>query len=150
MGGRVERHPAHGAARRVGTQIRPVTAVLHAQDLAQLHDGAAGCGTDGVDERGDQRAGAVTGHDGGGQVLAGEHAHDVRGDLGGKTGVGRVGQVVADRDLDPVARRPGAEHDQARLGYEAEQVRDNGKHGGRRANLHRRPVFAGVHRSFLP
>jgi hypothetical protein len=74
----------------------------------------------------------------------------VRGDLGRCLGIGRVGQVVAERDLDAGGRRRGADYDQAALGGEAEQVRDDGQEAGRGADLQPRPLWVRVHRWFLP
>ena len=74
----------------------------------------------------------------------------VRGDLGGGAGVGRVGEVVAQRDLDPAVGWSGAEDDEAGLGGEAEQVRDDREQAGRVADPDPRVLWLGVHRWFLP
>ena len=77
-------------------------------------------------------------------------AGGVRGDLRGGAGVGRVGEVVAQRDLDPAIRWSGAEDDEAGLGGEAEQVRDDREQAGRVADPDPRVLWLGVHRWFLP
>ena len=56
----------------------------------------------------------------------------MRGDVRGHPGARRVGQIVAEGDLDPAARRLGSHHHQAGLRHEAEQVRHDGEQFGRR------------------
>jgi hypothetical protein len=48
----------------------------------------------------------------------------VRGEVGDQVRLGRIGQVVAERELDAVAGRHDPDHDEARLGDEAEQMGD--------------------------
>ena len=57
----------------------------------------------------------------------------MRGDLGDQFRLGRVGQVIAERYPDTVAGRRDPDHEQARLGDEAEQMRDEPQQGGGRA-----------------
>ncbi len=59
------------------------------------------------------------------------------GDLARVCGFGRAGQVVAEGNVDPVAGRPGADHDQAAVGVEAEQVGHGREDLGGRADADR-------------
>jgi hypothetical protein len=72
---------------------------------------------------GHQRPGTVADRHRSGQPLRGADADRVRCDVGGQVRVGRIGQVVAERDPDAVARRRGPDHHDAGLGHEADQVR---------------------------
>ena len=150
MRGGVERHALGRAARRLAAQVGPVPAVFHPQDVMHPQARAGHRVAGRVGDRGDQRPGAVPGDDDGGQLVAGQDAGGVRGDLGGGAGVGRVGEVVAQRDLDPAIRWSGAEDDEAGLGGEAEQVRDDREQAGRVADPDPRVLWLGVHRWFLP
>ena len=64
-----------------------------------------------------------------GQALRAQHGDRVRDDVGDQVGLGRFGQVVSERDPDAVAGRRDPDHDQARFGNEAEQVRDERQQG---------------------
>ena len=53
------------------------------------------------------------------------------GDVRGLPGVRRIGQVVAEGDLDPLPRPARADHHEAVVRVKAEQVRHDGQHVGR-------------------
>ena len=79
-----------------------------------------------VGERGDERAGPVTDHDGVGELVPGEQDGRVADDLRRHGGVGRVGQVEPEREPHPAVRARHGEDDQA-------AVRDGSRAGkGRR------------------
>jgi hypothetical protein len=71
-------------------------------------------------------------------LLRADDADGVRGDVRGHPGARRVGQVIAEGDPDPAARRLGSHHHQAGLRREAEQVRHDGEQFGQgiRADSH--------------
>ena len=126
----VEGHALGWAARRAGAQIGPVAAPFDAQHVAQFQAGPGDRFADRVSEGGDERAGAVTDDDGGGELLAGQHGDGVRGDAGRRLAVGRVGQVEPQRDLDAEPGAAGPDDHEAVAGDEAEQVRDDGQQVG--------------------
>ncbi len=76
-------------------------------------------------------------------------AERVLGDGGGLGGLGRIGQVVAEREPHLSALRADADDDEAGLGGEAEQVRDDGDESGRGVDLYRRPFWMVVHGGFF-
>ena len=86
-----------------------------------------------VRDRGHQRLGTVADRHRRGQPLRAQDGDRVRGEIGDQVGLGRIGQVVAERDPDAVAGRRDPDHDEARLGDEAEQMRDEREQGGGRA-----------------
>jgi hypothetical protein len=60
----------------------------------------------------------------------------VPGDILGHALAWRVGQVVPERDPNTVTGRGEPDHDQAVLGHEPEQLRDDGQQGRRRTDPH--------------
>ncbi|HEY2550114.1 MAG TPA: hypothetical protein VGI64_06015 [Streptosporangiaceae bacterium] len=110
------------------TQLRPVTAILDPQQVPDL-DGRRGQRVAGqVGDRRDQRAGTVAHGHRRAQVLPLQHGGCVPGDLGGQAEVGRIGQVVAERDPDPPPLAGDAQYDQTAARVEAKQVRYHGEH----------------------
>lgn len=67
-------------------------------------------------------------------MVAGQHAGGVGSDVGGQVAVGRVGQVVAHGHLHVPGRQGYADHHEAGVGGEAEQVRDDGQQVSRFAD----------------
>ena len=123
----IERRARGRAAGFIGAPVGPVAAVLDAQDVPQLDAGLPGCVPQCAGYRVDQGLGTVADGHHRGQPLRAEHADGVLGDVRGGPGTGRIGQVVAEGDLDAVVRRLGPDHDQAGLRHEAEQVRHDGQ-----------------------
>jgi len=60
-------------------------------------------------------------------VLAAQQRDGVIGDRGREGAVGRVGQVVPERQLDAVVRAADGDDHQTVGGVEAEEVRDDGE-----------------------
>ena len=54
----------------------------------------------------------------------------MRGDGGRSLRLGWIGQVEAEGHVDPAAGFPGADDDEALVGDEAEQVRNDGENSG--------------------
>ena len=131
MGAGVERDTLGRAAVGVGAYVGPVPAVLNTQDVPHLQAGPRDGRTERVGDGGDELAGAVADDHDGGEVLVGQDGDRLAGDGLGQGAVGWVGQVEPERDVDPVPGPAGADDDQAVLGGEADQVRDDGEHGGR-------------------
>ena len=123
MRGGIERHARSRAAVPIGAKVGPVASVLDAQDVQHVDPGRPGRGTQCVRHRVDQRPGTVADRHQRGQPLRTDHADGVRGDVRRDPRTGRIGQVVAERDLDAVVRSLGPDHDQAGLRHEAEQAR---------------------------
>ena len=92
MRGGVERDTLGRAARRVGAQVGPVAAVLDAQHVVQPRPAPGSGGAECVGERGDQLARAVADDDDAGQLLAGQDADGVRGDVGRRSASGGSGR----------------------------------------------------------
>ena len=113
-------------------QVGPVAAILNSQHLAQREPGAARRGAKRVGDRRDQLPGTVADQDGRGDPLPGQYRHRVASDLLRYRGVRRVGQVVAEAELDPASRRSQAKYDQALARVETEQVRYDGQDARRR------------------
>ena len=129
--------PGGGTAGLVAARVGPVAAVLDPEDVAQVDPGLPRRVAQRVRDRVDQDFGTVSDRRHRGQLLRADDADGVRGDVRGDPGAGRVGQVVAEGDLDAVARRRGPHHHQAGLRHEAEQVRHDGEQLARRARADR-------------
>src|SRR5205823_12201656 len=121
----VERLALDGAAARVVAQIRPVPALVGPEDLAEPDPGRGGRGTQRVDHRRDQLAGPEPGQYGQAELLPGQYADRVPGDVRGGLRVRRVGKVVAEAQLDPLSRRTDPEDHHAAFRTEPDQVRDH-------------------------
>jgi hypothetical protein len=99
------------------------------------HDaGAVEPGPEQLSDRRDQGARAVAHGDDQSDLLAGKYGDGMCGDIARQVGIGRVRQVVAERELDLAARRPDADHDQAAARMESQQIWNDRKHPGHRVN----------------
>ena len=119
----IERRARGRAAVLISAQVGPVAPVLDAQDVQHVDPGHPRRGTQRPRHLVDQRPGTKADRHQRGQPLRADDADGVRGDVRGDSRTGRIGQVVAERDLDPVVGRLGPDHNQAGLRHEAEQVR---------------------------
>ena len=134
----VERHALGRAAARVMAGVGPVPAVLDAQRVVQRDIGQAQLADQRVRHGRDHRRGSVADRDGQRELVPGQDRSGVRGDLGRRGGVRRLGQVVTEGQLDTAARRACADDDQAPARVKAEQARDHGQHRVRRADAEQR------------
>ena len=116
----IERRARGRAAGLVGAQVGPVASVLDAQDVQHVDPGRPRRGAQRARHRVDQRPGTVADRHQRGQPLRAEHADGVRGDVRGDPRAGRIGQVVAERDLD---RGRGAPRSRSRPGWPAARSR---------------------------
>jgi hypothetical protein len=119
----IEGHAGGRAAGLVAAQVGPVAAVLDPQEIPEVDAGLGEGVPQHVFQRGDQGFVAVSDRHGRGQPQRPEDAGGVRGDVRGHGGVGWIGQVIPERDLDAITRRRRADHDKACVRHEPEQVR---------------------------
>jgi hypothetical protein len=76
---------------------------MDSEELAEVDLGLPGCIAQFVCDRGNQPARTVSDRHRGGQPLGAQDADRVRGDVGDQVRLGRIGQVVAEREPDAVA-----------------------------------------------
>ena len=124
-----------GAAARVVAQVRPVPALVGPEHLAEPDPGRGGCGTQRVDYWRDQPAGPEPGQHGQAELLPGQHADRVPGDVRGGLRVRRVGKVIAEAKLDALPWRGDPEYHHAAVRPEPDQVRDHREQGSRGIHL---------------
>ena len=124
----LERHAGRRAAVLVAAHVGPVAAVLRPEELQHVDLGLPGCVAQFGCQRGHQGLGTVSDGHCGCQLLLAQHGYGVRDDVGDQARLGRIGQVIAERDPDAVVRRRNPDHDQTGLGYETEQMRDEPEH----------------------
>ena len=89
----------------------------------QPYPGTRNSAAERIRERSNQPSRAVADGNNDRQLLVGQNAHSVGGDICHHSGLRRVRQVVAERDLH-AADASGTDHHQARCGGKAEQMRD--------------------------
>jgi hypothetical protein len=124
---RVERHAVWRAAARVRADVGPVAPVLHPEQVAQGDPGTTKARPDLLGNRSDQRAVAIASRDGGPDFPLPQHGGRVLGDVSRQRGVGRVRQVVAEREHDAPAPRVKADDHHALARVEPQQMRDDGQ-----------------------
>ena len=121
--------------------VGPIPAAFHPQHVSQRQ---AEGGMQRIRDRRDQPGRAVAHRHDGNDALLAEDGCRVRGDVGGVVRVGWVGQLIAQRQLDAISRRLGADHDHAVFRGEAQQAGHGSQQLGRRGYPHAHARLCGV------